>query len=254
MKDGLQLACKKCSKQQKLNRRKKLLNKHKFIRKATQDITNLPIFDMRKELLAKNDIFFSASFVAQSRSGKTFLLKSLLRKIRDMYDIIIVITKSGHNVLYNDPVFDFVTTGANGQYKKVIKMIRLFQEKTNNKLINWLVIFDDFSKPRCALMRDLYTDGRNSSISVIHLVQDITMLQNHCRFNSLYIFLFHQKNPKLIKRTVEHFLLDFIPVPEGIKTKFDKMTFLINWMQGMSENYTSIVLNVDNGSIMKVRA
>jgi hypothetical protein len=48
--------------------------------------------------------------------------------------------------------------------------------------------------------------------------------------------------------------LDFVPVPDDVRTKFDKMTFLINWMQTQSQNYNSIVLNVDQGKIMKVRA
>jgi hypothetical protein len=247
MKDGLQRTCKNCSKT--YGRKKKKVIKKAFV----EDINNLPQFDIRKELTQKNDIFFSATFIAQSRSGKTTLLKYLLRKIKDMYDIIIVITQSGHNIIYDDDVFDITTTGADGQYKKIIKLIRLFQTKTKNK-VKWLVIFDDFSKPRCPLMRDLYTNGRNSSISVIHLVQDVCMSMNQCRFNSLFIFLFHQKNPQLVKRTVEHFLLDFVPVPDDVRTKFDKMTFLINWMQTQSQNYNSIVLNVDQGKIMKVRA
>ena len=164
-----------------------------------------------------------------------------------------MITQSGHNLIYDDEVFDLVTTGEDKQYKKIIKTIRLFQTRTNNKL-KWLIIFDDFSKPRCPTMRDLYTNGRNSSISVIHLIQDVCMAMNQCRFNSLFIFLFHQKNPQLVKRTVEHFLLDFVPVPDNVRTKHDKMTFLVNWMQNQSLNYTSIVLNVDQGRIMKVKA
>jgi hypothetical protein len=246
MKDGLHRTCKKCSKKKK----KKIVKKANM---SVEEIHNLPKFNFRDELLNKKDIFFSATFVAQSRSGKTTLLKYLLKQVRDLYDIIIIVGQSVHNYIYNDNVFDLVTTPSDGQYKKIIKTVRAFQEKTNNN-IKWLLIFDDFSKPRCDLLRDLYTNGRNSSISVIHLVQDVCMSQNQCRFNSLFIFLFHQKNPKLVRRTVEHFLLDFVPVPDHVRTKFDKMTFLINWMQKQSENYTSIVLNVDGGKIMKDKA
>ena len=256
MKDGLQYHCKPCCKELKKRTLMRTKNKYKFKKVVEQDIMNLPDLNFRDSLLKKNDVFFSSTFIAQSRSGKTYLLKHILKSIRDIYDIVIVITKNTQNSMYKgtDHIIDFVTTGHNNQYKKIIKMIRLFQEKTKNKLLNWLVIFDDFSKPRCPLMRDLYTDGRNARISVIHLVQDTTMAMNQCRFNSLHIFLFHQKNPKLIKRVIEEFVLDFVPVPKEIKTKADKKLFLREWLQHMTQDYTSVVLNVDEGKIMKIRA
>lgn len=256
MKDGLQYHCKKCCRSLKSARRNKAKKKYNLEKAVKQDIFNLPELKFRESLLKKNDVFFSSTFIAQSRSGKTYLLRHLLNEIRDLYNIVIVITKNTQNTMYKntDHIIDFVTTGHNGQYKKIIKMIRLFQEKTKNKLLNWLVIFDDFSKPRCPLMRDLYTDGRNANISVIHLIQDVTMAMNQCRFNSLHIFLFHQKNPKLIKRIIDHFVLDFVPVPKEIKTRADKITFLIEWLQTQTQNYTSVVLNIDEGKIMKIRA
>lgn len=255
--DGLARICKKCVKEERgdlKERRRKNIEKIKNKVFGDQDLENLPEFDFKNEIIRDGKPYhFSGLFIAQSRSGKTTLLKHLLKDIKPYYDIIIMITESIQADIYNTDLFDFITTSNKQQYKKLINAVRMFQRETKNSL-NFLVIFDDFCNPNDAKIRDLYTNGRNSNISVFQLVQDVTMTKNHCRLNSLYVFLFNQKNAVAVERTTHHFLLNFIKTPSELKSKAEKTDYLINWVQRQTQNYNSVVLNIDKGQVMKVKA
>lgn len=250
MKSGFQYSCKKCMKKAreiKKKLRREVIEKQK---KSDQiDIDNLKEFDITKEIIRNGKLFhFSAVYVAKSRSGKSTNLIYQLKKIREYYDIIIMVTESIQAPIYNNFSFDLLTTGDDNQYKKIINMIRSFQKKTGNSL-NFLIVFDDFSSARCKVLRNLYTNARNSNISVVSLVQDTTMVSNHVRYNTLYAFLFNQKNPEAIERLYNFFLKSYVPVPKELRTGYEKKDFILNWFAKSAPMYKPIVLNYDQTSI-----
>lgn len=254
-KDGLQVYCKMC--------RKKITQKNGLIKKRikkvseecfNQDLDNLEEFQIEKEIMRNGKLFhFSAIYCAQSRSGKTTNLVFQLNKIRKFYDVIIMISESMHADIYKNFKFDLLTSGSRGNYQKIIKFVRKFQKLTNNKF-NFLIVLDDFSRKQCKVIRDLYSNGRNSAISIVHCVQSVTMLNNHCRYNALYVFLFNQKNAEAIERVYTYWLRNFVKAPCEIKTQWEKKKFVMNWFLKESKNFTSIVLNIDAGKIMKSKA
>jgi hypothetical protein len=257
---GRKTKCKPCLKKEYVNRKqRKKKEKEKIINiSSEQDYENLEDFDIRKEIWRKNEktgknklFHFSAIYQAQSRSGKSTNLMYQLSKIRDLYDIIILITESPQAGIYKGNLIDFVTTGKN--YKKIIQVVRFFQRKTEN-FLNFLIILDDFAKRNDKILRNMFTNARNSKISVIHSVQSSTMVNNQARYNTLYVFLFNQKNSEAILRTINFWLYNFIATPKEIRTKRDKIEYLKSWFLRHTQNYTSMVLNIDKGKVMISKA
>lgn len=258
---GYKPKCKECLKDEKTkrNERKKKVREGIIKKVEPQDYENLEDFNIRNEIWRKDEktgkdklFHFSAIYQAQSRSGKSTNMMYQLKQIRDLYDIIILITESPQAGIYKgDDLIDFVTTGKN--YKKIIQLVRFVQRKSDN-YFNFLVILDDFAKRHDKVLRNMFTNARNSRISVIHSVQSSTMVNNQARYNTLYVFLFNQKNSEAIMRTVNFWLYNFIQVPKEIKTKQDKMDYLISWFKRKTENFTSMVLNIDKGCVVQSKA
>lgn len=257
---GRKTKCKPCLKDEVSKRRaRKKEEREKIIKRSeNQDYENLEEFDIRKEIWRKDEktgkdklFHFSAIYQAQSRSGKSTNLMYQLSKIRDLYDIIILITESPQAGIYKGNLIDFVTTGKN--YKKIIQVVRFFQRKTENYL-NFMIILDDFAKRNDKILRNMFTNARNSKISVIHSVQSSTMVNNQARYNTLYVFLFNQKNPEAVSRTINFWLYNFIVIPKEITRKMDKLDYLESWFKRQTENYTAMVLNIDAGRVQKSKA
>lgn len=213
---------------------------------------NLENMDITKENVIDGKIkHFSALFVAQSESGKTILMMDIIKKLRKYYDMIILVSKNIQAESYDLDKFDFYT---NEMFlDKVVYAIRYLQRETHNKL-NILLIVDDIKTRQKATIQELFTNGRNSNITIMNLVQHPTMVDNHIRTNCKFIFLFNQKNPELIRATTEKFLMNFVKTPELVKTHKDKLLYLENWLQKNTENYTSVVLNIKSGKIQKIKA
>ena len=260
---GRKIICKSCLKKEiqkrKLNKNTKKNTKKNIKIATSQNLDSLEEFDIRKEIWRKDEktgkhklFHFSAIYQAQSRSGKSTNMLYQLSKIKDLYDIIILITESSQaNIYKNGNLITYITTGK--YYKKIIQLIRFFQRKTDNYL-NFMIILDDFAKRQDILLRNLFTNARNSKISVIHSVQSSTMVNNQARYNTLYVFLFNQKNSEAIFRTINFWLYNFIETPSELKSKGDKIDFLKNWFLNQTQNYTSMVLNIDKGLVMKSKA
>lgn len=254
---GYLKTCKQCAGERK---HKKLI-RQRFIErqltgkgseKTVLGIDELAQFDIEKEIMCNGKIkHFTSLFVAQSESGKTVLMMHLLKKLRDHYDIFILISKNIQAEAYDLSKFHFYTNESNLQ--KVIYACRYLQRLSNNKL-NLLIVVDDIRTRSRAAVQDLFTNGRNSNISTMNLVQHPTMVDNHIRTNCKFIFLFHQKNPELIQATTKKFLNNFVKIPPEYDTRIMRQDFLENWLQTQTKDFTSVVLNIKSGLIQKIRA
>lgn len=214
--------------------------------------SSLDQFDILKEVVVDGKLkHFTSLFVAQSESGKTILMMFLINKLKKYYDLIILVSKNIQAESYDLKKFDFYTNEV--YLEKVVYAIRYLQRLTNNKF-NILLIVDDIKTRQKLTIQELFTNGRNSNISIMNLVQHPTMIDNHMRCNCKFIFLFHQKNPELIAVTTKYFLLKFVKVPPELHSIFQKLAYLENWLQKNTEDYTSVVLNIKSGVIQKIKA
>ena len=253
-KDGLQSRCKMCRSITKKSKKVARTEQIKKIAPNSQDLENLKEFDMQSEVVRNKKVHhFSALYIAQSRSGKSTNLLYQIKKIRKNYDIIIMVSDSVHAAIYRNFKFDLLTNGHNNKCVKIIRFLRKFQKHTNNKF-NVLLILDDFAKRSCKYIRDLFTNARNSNISIIQSVQDNTMVSNHSRYNTLYVFLFNNKNSQAIDRTYTFWLKSFIKPPSNLKTEYEKREWTINYFLKNTRNYQAMVLNIDKGLVMRSKA
>jgi len=254
---GIEKSCKECNnKKGRLKRQarkeKMLLELESSTNRPKLSSTELTEFDIEKEVIEDGKIkHFTSLFVAQSESGKTILMMYLIDKIREHYDFVILISKNLQAESYDLSKFDFVTNDRN--LESVIMAIRYLQRKSFNKF-NFLLVIDDIKTRGKVVIQDLFTNGRNSNISTLNLVQHPTMVDNHMRTNCKFIFLFNQRNPELIRATISRFLINFVFTPYNITSKRDKETYLETWLQNNTKDYTSIVLNIKSGVVQKVKA
>lgn len=223
-----------------------------IVKKISAEAEELEDLDIVKEVVIDGKLkHFTSLFVAQSESGKTVLMMYLIQLLRPYYDMVILVTKNLQAEAYDLSKFDFST---NEMYlDKVIYAIRYIQRMTKNKF-NVLLIIDDIKTRQKATVQELYTNGRNSNISIMTLLQYPTMCDNIMRTNCKFIFLFNQKNPELISTTTERFLMKFVKTPIEASTKVLKEIYLSDWLQKHTANYTSVVLNIKNGTINKIKA
>lgn len=256
---GFSSNCKKCTNDRATELRR--------IRKATILSKNIDVsdperiapeekqledLDIIKEVVVDGKLkHFTSLFVAQSESGKTVLMMYLINILRPYYDMVILVTKNLQAESYDLSKFDFSTNEV--YLDKVIYAMRYIQRMTKNKF-NILLIVDDIKTRQKATIQELFTNGRNSNISTMNLVQHPTMVDNHVRTNCKFIFLFNQKNPELITATTEKFLMKFVKTPIEATSKYLKELYLSEWLQKNTENYTSVVLNIKSGKIQKIKA
>lgn len=249
--------CKKCTndRARELKQRKRAdvkSSNSEEIKQIAAGEQELETLDIEKEVIVDGKLkHFTSLFVAQSESGKTVLMMYLIKMLRKHYDMVILVSKNIQAESYDLSKFDFYT---NEMYlDKVVYAIRYLQRTTNNKF-NILLIVDDIKTRQKATIQDLFTNGRNSNITIMNLVQHPTMIDNHIRTNCKFIFLFNQKNPELIRGTMEKFLFKFVKTPKEAMTRLQKEEYLENWLQHNTQNYTSIVLNIKSGKIQKIKA
>lgn len=213
----------------------------------------LPVINFRKAITPKGELkHFTAIFSAISRSGKSTLISWMLNKVKDLYDIIILVSQNATAQIYDDKIWDIKVRKG---HKKLIQQIRMFQRRTHNKL-NILFVFDDFTSPSIksdSSLTNLFVNGRNARLSVIFAAQDHVMINKTIRLNSRFVFILKQTNPQSNLRTIEQFLLGFINTPPGL-SKRDKKEWLRRFQLHHTKDYKAIVLDMDNGEPWSIRA
>jgi hypothetical protein len=254
--DGFEKICKDCTnlryRQLRAARKEKMLLEMSESMNRPKLNSELSPFDIVKEVIVDGKPkHFTSLFVAQSESGKTILMMDIIEKIREHYDFVILISKNLQAESYDLKKFDFATNDRN--LESVIMAIRYLQRNTLNKF-HFLVVIDDIKTRGKVIIQDLFTNGRNSNISTMNLVQHPTMVDNHMRTNCKFIFLFNQKNPELIKATINKFLVNFVATPHDVIAKRAKEDYLETWLQNNTKDYHSIVLNIKEGVVQKTKA
>lgn len=250
--DGHSGRCKPCTSEgKKMLRERKI--KEAGLRRFHALEGDLPTINFREAITPKGKLkHFTAIFSAISRSGKSTLITWMLNKVKDLYDMVILISQNATADIYDEPIWDFKIRK---NHKKLIKQIRMFQRRTHNKL-NILFVFDDFTSPQIksdSSLTNLFVNGRNANLSVIFAAQDHVMINKTIRLNSRFVFILRQTNPQSNFRTIEQFLYGFINVPPGLSKRL-KIEWLRRFLLLHTKNYKAIVLDMDMGEPLSIKA
>lgn len=171
-----------------------------------------------------------------SGSGKSYFVSSLLHKVRDKFDRVIVIGSDLENV-------ETLNISRNDSFNP-------FEEEKSNTT-HTLLIFDDviFDNAIIRLAGNVFTRGRHYGISSIFLTQNIFLSDKYYRaisLNATHVILFRTRDVNQIKYFGKTFLKDteinpFIVLYKKIvlqkqfgylcidfKTRIDKLRFRTN--------------------------
>lgn len=117
-----------------------------------------------------------------SKSGKTYLMKKILKQHYKKPDtIVIMMAENAHAAIYRD--LDKKIIKCDRFYPELIKALHKINRKTSNKY-NFVVVLDDIvtDKANPQLLK-MFLSYRNSRISTIMLLQSLSLLSKNSRFN-----------------------------------------------------------------------
>lgn len=205
----------------------------------------------------------SMIIIGSRRSGKTFILSSLLRTLfMDKYYFVLIFTTNANRVEYQElwdkykfcHTIAFETNGFNPGV--VMKFERMNERMLNNKLkpLNTLIVFDDTAGDGQKFDRDikrLYTRGRHVNISVIYITQDPTMVSNIWKNNSDVIIMFEQLMANRKEYVIKNFATTFkrYRKPSEEKIEFNQISNEI-----FREKHKCLVIDYYNRSLSWYKA
>lgn len=238
--------CKKCILDYKNNKVVKQNNEQGNISK--EDLLKLYDDTEYDKGIAKKT-HFSSLFIGSSKSGKSTLIKHMIKELEERYDLIIIFSQSLH-----DPMYDFINYGEKSKYiafddfnKSIINDIFKLNKLTKNAL-NVLVLFDDLvnlSTRDNNEITQMFIRGRNSGISILYSTQHYSLMNKAVRANANYIFLLRTNSPSVRISLAEHFLYNILPVPiSNQSSKTRKLEYYNNYIMDKTQNYGIII--VDN--------
>jgi hypothetical protein len=179
---------------------------------------------------------------ASRRSGKTYYAKYLVKKIKNLYSLIICFTNTKNSgqwnsILDNDNIID-------GYDPEIIEMIykrnRILKQKAPKANRNVLIIFDDVIDNKKIknddMVESLFIRGRHDKIGVIFITQKLTRVSPTIRENSDIIIVPIQKSRKALEALSEEY---------GVVNSGKDFINLINYY---TKDYNVFVIRNDKNS------
>lgn len=243
--DGLRKGqyCKQCVKEYMAKKPLEKLNKTEINDEELKKMFSNTEYDNQKGKTTCH----SAVFIGASKSGKSTLIKHLVKILEDRYDLIIIFSESLH-----DPMYDFINYGEKSKYlafgafnSNIILDIFEVNKCTKNAL-NILVLFDDLTNLKTRDNNEIlqmFIRGRNSGISIFYSTQHYTLINKAMRSNANYIFLL-RTNSSVKASLAEQFLVGVVKPPETIQGKQKRIDWLVDYITNGTMNYSSLI--VDN--------
>lgn len=170
----------------------------------------------------------------QTDTGKTNLVKLLVRKYATTFNRIILLSPTanlqGVNFLQEKFIIKDVTPG---------KVEKIISEQEKNRKWKTLLIFDDcigsMSFKNSSVFDKLASSGRHYNTTIIHIVQDLNKLSPCIRDNSKYLFI------TLCK---EHQLKTCFQLSTG----FESFNQFKDYMKSHCKNYQIVRFNLSGDS------
>lgn len=216
-----------------------------------QDIKfpDLPIFDFQEKL--ESDKNYAMIIAAIRRSGKTTMIRYIYPLLLKNYDIVLFISNSIHN-----PVYNFVTGPSFLDHSpQMFKDIMKFQRQTQN-MFRICVVLDDcisVNKKNDNALLQFFIRGRNSNITVILSSQSPKLINKNNRGNSDFTIIGNNPSAEFREDVIKSFLNGVVPIPKFIKTKTQKNDYINQWLLHHTKKYGFVILDNVEGEIYKFR-
>ena len=182
----------------------------------------------------------SISIFGSSKSGKTTLLKNLLKKyVTNKKSICVLSAQNAHSKAYKDYPKEIILTD---NYSPIlVKAAARINKKSNNKYPICFVLDDIIDAKNDRKLEDIYLTLRNSLISIIVLIQNVQLLRSTSRSNSNIVIFKKFNNPKTIEDYVMKEFLGNYPPFRDLRMN-DKVNLYFKIMN--DGNYNFFVLDV----------
>jgi hypothetical protein len=186
----------------------------------------------------------SIVMVGSTRSGKSTALKHVLDTYFSKH-VGVLFSQSIHAHAYKDMNYPLIAKS--GAFDPVLIHDMYAINKETNNHYPFLTIIDD-----CPLIKNdkelmkLATIYRNSGLSFIGCVQNMSMLNPTTRSNINFVMLFKLNNTETIEKTIKGFLRGYLPVSWNYEQK-------IAWYNKMTQDHHFIFIDCLNSTIQRCK-
>lgn len=189
---------------------------------------------------------YSSIFIGSSKSGKSTLIKHLLKLLEPRFDLIVIFSESLH-----DSMYDFINYDEKSKYiafdifqPQIIRDLFEINKQTKNSL-NILVLFDDLtniSNRDNNEILQMFIRGRNSGINIWYSTQHYSLIGKAMRANANYIFLL-RTNISVKQSLIEQFLYGIVKVPDSITSRTRKIDYLVDYLTSKTLDYGILIID-----------
>jgi hypothetical protein len=213
------------------------------------EFTELPLFEFRDKLEPTET--YSILLAAIRRSGKTTMIRYIYPLLLQTYDIVLFISNSIHNSVYN-----FVTGPRfEDHHPQMFKDLMFFQKKTNN-MFRICVVLDDcvsVQKKNDNSLLQFFVRGRNSNITIILSSQSTKLINKNNRGNTDFVIIGNNPSAEFREDVLKAFLLGAVEIPKFIKTKSQKIDYLNKWILHHTRDKRFVIMDNVTGGIYGFR-
>jgi hypothetical protein len=281
-KDSRKSICKKCSKEERANKkRKREETKIETTNTPNLETTNTPNLETtnktnldnptkeniieEKNIINLQDVplvttefdiskhwekdkHYAAVVLAPRRSGKTTLLINYLYPYLESigYDAILIFNKTRANEIYKSLKKKIDPNFIFENYDdRVINSLKYLQKETNNAF-NFALIFDDTigNFTYSETFSELFTIGRNFNFSIIYITQTIQFYMTTIRENTDFLFLFGFHTKERCDRAYDTLIRGQITIPVKYKKSIRlEQDYFWEFIKKNCEDYRKIVFD-----------
>ena len=199
---------------------------------------------------------FSMAIVASRRSGKTTLLKSLMKNhIEKSFDQIVLISNTLSNEIYDDFAPEHKLTRLSVFNNDVIQGLITMQQEEGEDSEKVLVVIDDCvgnSVKYSSGLLKLFCVSRNLNMSIIYSVQDSTCLLPSHRENLDFLIIMRIKTFPKIKHIIDTFLIGNLESDE-IKTNKEEFEVWHKLIKTICVDHRAIVVDYIDDKMLKFK-
>lgn len=214
---------------------------NKRIEDAMKKFPIVPFDFERAENINMNACSFA--LIGSSKSGKTTVLKYLLKKYFSD-DLKVFMTQSPQNDIYNSIKKETVYCPA--YVPDIIKTCYNINKNTKNHYPFCIITDDVIGAKNDKQMTKLLCLYRNSRMSAIVVGQDLTLLSPTGRANTNYVLLFWQNTDARVEDNIKNFCRTYFPKNLSMDEKIDLY-------KKLTENHTFLYIDQLNNTIKRCR-
>lgn len=184
---------------------------------------------------------FSVVCIGASRSGKTTVLKHLVKEYMDK-KLLFLTSFNDHAAIYKD--LPKKTIISSSFHPELLKDFHTLQHETSNKY-KACFIYDDAignELKNSSQITKLLTIYRNADMSSIFSAQSPTLVSPAGRSNANYILLFKLNSASDVEMTIKDFLLSYFPTKMTMNEK-------IHWYTEKTQDHHFICIDNINNTI-----